>query len=100
MLVVGVAYKPGIMDTRESPAMEIMHGLLKQGVEVGYHDPLVRSLEVGTGLTLLSVKSPKPRDYDLAIVVTTHAGHDYEWLRRCPHVLDCTYRTPGGYAGP
>jgi UDP-N-acetyl-D-glucosamine dehydrogenase len=96
VLVVGAAYKPGIMDTRESPAMEILHGLLDLGAEVGYHDPLVRSLELGDGLTLLATKSPKPRDYDLVIVVTTHAGHDYEWLRRCPHVLDCTYRTPGG----
>ncbi len=37
-----------------------------------------------------------PEDYDLAIVVTVHPAHDYGWLARCPAVLDCTYRTPGG----
>ena len=41
-----------------------------------------------------------PEDYDLAILATVHPGpdheHDYGWLARCPAVLDCTYRTPGG----
>ena len=37
-----------------------------------------------------------PEDYDLAILATIHPGHDYGWLRRCPLVLDCTYRTHGG----
>jgi hypothetical protein len=37
-----------------------------------------------------------PEDYQLTIVVTVHPGYDYGWLERCPAVLDCTYRTPGG----
>ncbi len=41
-----------------------------------------------------------PEDYDLAILATVHPDpdhdHDYGWLNRCPAVLDCTYRTPGG----
>ena len=30
----------------------------------------------------------------LAILATLHPDHDYDWLARCPAVLDCTYRRP------
>ena len=96
VLIVGASYKAGVRDTRESPAVRIMRELAKQGVEVAYHDPLVRSLEVGDGLVLLSVSRPRAADFDLAAVVTLHEGSDYSWLGRFNHVLDCTYRTPLG----
>jgi hypothetical protein len=35
-----------------------------------------------------------PEEYDLAILATLHPDHDYDWLARCPAVLDCTYRRP------
>jgi UDP-N-acetyl-D-glucosamine dehydrogenase len=103
VLVVGASYKPGVADSREAPAGEIIARLLKEGAEVDYHDPLVESIRVGDR-TLSSV-TPDPRvdasgfgpeDYDLAIVVTVHPEHDYGWLARCPAVLDCTYRTLAG----
>lgn len=121
ILLVGVSYKPGVADTRESPAVEILRRLLGEGARVDYHDPLVPELSLGpihahaheetaTEVVegdeerLLGV-DPDPRrdgsgfgpeDYDLAILATVHPGHDYGWLARCPAVLDCTYRTPGG----
>ncbi len=96
VLVVGASYKPGVMDTRESPALEIIHGLRAMDAEVAFHDPLVRTLEVAAEVPLPSVALPNPDAYDLVIVVTVHPGFDYEWLRGCAQVLDCTYRTPGG----
>ncbi len=96
VLVVGASYKPGIMDTRESPALEIIHELRAMEAEVAFHDPLVRTLDVAAGVPMLSVALPIPDAYDLVVVVTVHPGYDYEWLRDCPQVLDCTYRTPGG----
>jgi hypothetical protein len=65
-------------------------------VTVAYHDPLVRSIEAGDGLAVLSVAHPRPSDYDVALLVTLHDGCDYSWLHEFPHVLDCTYRTPVG----
>jgi len=85
-----------VMDTRESPALEIIHGLRAMDAEVAFHDPLVRTLEVAAEVPLPSVALPNPDAYDLVIVVTVHPGFDYEWLRGCAQVLDCTYRTPGG----
>jgi UDP-N-acetyl-D-glucosamine dehydrogenase len=84
------------MDTRESPALEIIRELRAMDAEVAFHDPLVRTLEVAPAVLLLSVALPIPDAYDLVVVVTVHPGYDYAWLRDCPHVLDCTYRTPGG----
>jgi nucleotide sugar dehydrogenase len=106
ILVVGVSYKPGVADTREAPAVEIIARLRAEGAHVDYHDPLVPELALdgGESQSLRGV-DPDPRrdgggfgpeDYDLAILATVHPEHDYGWLARCPAVLDCTYRTPGG----
>jgi nucleotide sugar dehydrogenase len=103
VLVVGVSYKPGVADTREAPALEVIARLRAEGAHVDYHDPLVPELELD-GESLYAV-DPDPRrdaagrgpeDYDLTILATVHPDHDYGWLHRCPAVLDCTYRTPGG----
>ena len=96
VLVVGASYKPGVRDTRESPAVRILRCLAREGVAVAYHDPLVRSLEAGDALAMLSVARPRPSDYDVAVIVTLHDGCDYSWLGAFEHVLDCTYRTPLG----
>jgi nucleotide sugar dehydrogenase len=96
VLVVGASYKPGVRDTRESPAVRIMRSLRAEGIEVAYHDPLVRSLEAGEGLAILSAARPRAQDFDLAVLVTMHDGFDYAWLAEFDHILDCTYRTPLG----
>jgi len=93
VLLVGMAYKPGIQDIRESPALEIIDELSWRGAEVAYHDPLVRSVSLQGGLALLSVAQPHASDFDLAIVLTAHPEHDYSWLDGFDQVLDCTYRT-------
>ncbi len=103
VLVVGVSYKPGVADSREAPAVEIIGRLRSEGAHVDFHDPHVPSVEV-EGQALYGI-DPDPRrdasgfgpeDYDLAILVTIHPGQDYGWLMRCPLVLDCTYRTAAG----
>ena len=93
VLLVGVAYKPGIQDTRESPALEMLEHLWELGATVSYHDPLVQSLALGEGRAMLSVADPRPEDFDIAIVITAHPERDYTWLEGFDQVLDCTYRT-------
>jgi nucleotide sugar dehydrogenase len=103
ILVVGASYKPGVADSREAPAREIIERLLDEGANVDYHDPLVAEITIG-GQLLRSV-DPDPRrdasgfgpeDYELTLVVTVHPGYDYGWLKRSPRVLDCTYRNDSG----
>jgi UDP-N-acetyl-D-glucosamine dehydrogenase len=78
ILVLGVSYKPGIADTRESPALKLIALLEKAGAEVSYHDPHVPSF-AENGLAMSS--SPlDPGAYDCVVVVTDHKEIDYEAL--------------------
>jgi nucleotide sugar dehydrogenase len=97
VLLVGVAYKPGVGDHRESPALQIGARLARRGARVAYHDPLVASVQVdGAPAPLRHVEAPDPADYDLVVVAVVHPGHPYAFLAESGHVLDATYRTPGG----
>jgi len=47
ILALGVAYKRGVGDTRESPALEVLAKLLERGAEVAYADPYVPEISLG-----------------------------------------------------
>jgi UDP-N-acetyl-D-glucosamine dehydrogenase len=85
--VIGVSYKPGVGDVRESPALKIVSLLKDLGAEVLYHDPHVPSLpEFALANTPLDEALA---DADLALIVTAHPGVDYELIaRRARLVLD------------
>lgn len=73
VLVLGVAYKPGVGDTRESPAIRIISMLEELGAEVSFHDPHVPELEGGrVGVPM----DPALAESDLAIIVTAHPEFD------------------------
>ena len=78
ILVLGVAYKPDISDTRESPAIKLIGLLQNAGADVAYHDPHVASF-AENGIAMSS--SPlEPAGYDCVVVVTNHSGIDYDAL--------------------
>ena len=54
ILLLGVAYKPNVHDTRESPSLEVMRQLLQRGAELTYCDPWVPEVELD-GVTHTSV---------------------------------------------
>lgn len=95
VLVVGIAYKPGVADHRESPAVRIAERLLALGARVDYHDPLVPEVRLG-GELLAHVEAPEAADYDLVLIAVVHPGCPVAFLDDADHVLDATYRTPGG----
>ncbi|MFZ9669639.1 MAG: nucleotide sugar dehydrogenase [Solirubrobacterales bacterium] len=86
VLVLGVAYKPGVGDTRESPAIRIISLLEEQGAEVSFHDPHVPELPDGRkGVDL----DPALAEADLAIIVTAHPEFDPgEIVKGAERVLD------------
>jgi UDP-N-acetyl-D-glucosamine dehydrogenase len=87
ILILGVSYKAGVGDTRESPALKIVRLLRELDGDVSYHDPHVPALpELG----LESVDLAEAlRDTDLAAIVTAHPGVDYEALvAEAPLVAD------------
>ncbi|MFB4421108.1 nucleotide sugar dehydrogenase [Streptomyces sp. QL37] len=91
VLILGVAYKPGVADLRESPALEIIDRLTSWGATVEYTDPLVPSLD-RHGVVRRSVDAPGTLDWDLVVVHTVHPGTDLGWLDDGPAVLDVTHR--------
>lgn len=92
VLMVGVAYKAGVADVRESPALEIMHRLRMAGASVQYVDPLIPELTLPEGSVLRSTDDVAQDQHDLVVLNTMHPGVDYAWLAEHPHVLDTTYR--------
>ncbi|GAI82761.1 unnamed protein product, partial [marine sediment metagenome] len=47
ILILGVAYKEDVGDTRESPALDIIEILCRQGAEVIYNDPYAPQIKIG-----------------------------------------------------
>lgn len=78
--ILGVSYKGGIGDMRESPALHIMRELTVRGAELVYHDPFVDSLPE---LELSSIPLDEAvDDADAVVLVTAHPGVDHNTVAR------------------
>jgi UDP-N-acetyl-D-glucosamine dehydrogenase len=85
--VLGVSYKPGVGDIRESPALKIMQLLRDMGADVCYHDPHVPSL-ADFALTSRPLDEAV-QDADLTLIVTAHPSIDHDDVaRRARAVVD------------
>ncbi len=83
ILALGVAYKAGVGDVRDSPALEIIDALLRRGAVVDYSDPRVPEVAVGDRrLKGVEWATLDLGGYDLAIVLTAHAEFDARRLVR------------------
>ncbi len=91
-LVLGVSYKPGVGDTRESPAIVIIETLLSDGADVSFSDPYVETIRTSSGKPLLHVPEPWREHWDIVIVHTAHPNVDHDWLSDQQAVVDATYR--------
>lgn len=88
ILLVGVAYKPGVSDYRESPALRLWELLENKGANVSYHDPLVAAVEV-VGKTARSspLDAKNLEAQDIVVVVTPHQEVDVETLQAHARVI-------------
>jgi UDP-N-acetyl-D-glucosamine dehydrogenase len=83
VVVVGVAYKANVKDTREAPAALVISELQKLGADVSWHDPVVS--------TWNGQSSSDLKGFDVAIVVTKHDVVSEADIKACaPYVFDCT----------
>ena len=86
VLVLGVAYKPGVSDIRESPALKIIARLQELGAEVLYHDPHVPELtRFGLESTPLAAAVAQA---DLAALVTAHPSVDHAEVAESVQTVD------------
>jgi len=99
--LLGVTYKRDIGDSRESPALEILHLLKAHGAEVSYSDPFVAELQVdGVRLTAEAPEPERLAGSDLVIIVTDHSSFDYpSVVEHAPLVFDTRNATAPMRAG-
>ena len=89
VLILGVAYKPGVGDVRETPVSELRDHLKAQGAEVAWHDPLVPVWEGSNPVDLKWI-------CDVAILATKQPGMNLDKLvARGIQILDCTNSITG-----
>ena len=86
VLILGVAYKKNINDTRESPAFEIIKLLKnKYKARVDYHDPFVPEIRNlrnhNLSMKSIHITKKKIKNYDVVIVVTDHDNFDYKFFQ-------------------
>ena len=89
VLILGVAYKPGVGDVRETPVSELRDYLKAQGADVAWHDPLVPVWEGS---------NPVDLDWhcDVAVLATKQPGMNLtQLIARGIQILDCTNSISG-----
>ena len=72
ILILGVAYKKDIGDTRESPALDIIESLLEKSVDISFYDPHVDELVVNKNSISSEEKMENLSNYDLILIHTPH----------------------------
>ncbi len=97
ILVLGVAYKRGVGDVRESPAIEIIEELFRKGAQVQYSDPFVPTLALpGRSLETARMNRELLQWTDVALILTDHREFDYEAIvSQAPLVVDTRNATRG-----
>ena len=81
-IVLGVAYKANINDTRESPSLKIIKRLKNlKNCKVVYTDPYVDKIRINKSI-MTSVNVKNFNDYDLTILCTDHYNFNYKKILR------------------
>ena len=98
--LVGIAYKPGVGDTRESPALDVAEMLIARGAEVSFSDPFAVAATSVPGLRRRTLAEALAGGVDCAVITTHHPGVDYDSVvRRAPVVVDTRNALRGVRAG-
>ena len=94
ILILGMAYKKNVSDTRESPALKLTELLEKRGAHVAFHDPHVTQIPTIrehphlAGRKSVGLDASTVRSYDAVLIVTDHDDVDYALLANASLVID------------
>jgi UDP-N-acetyl-D-glucosamine dehydrogenase len=97
VFLLGVAYKRGVADTRESPALDVLDRLRQRGAEVEYADPHVPSVKFDSfTLDAVEVTPERLSAADCVVILTDHPEFDYRRVvELAPLVVDTRNATWG-----
>jgi len=83
ILIIGIAYKRDVTDTRESPAFEVFHKLKERGALIAYHDPFVPAVTLnGRASKSVNLTASVLRGKDCVLILTDHSNIDYQLIAR------------------
>ena len=94
--ILGVAFKPNVQDARNSPATDVIAGLLERGGDVSYHDPYVPAFRVGEAEFASRPLGDLVKRSDVLVVVTPHRSIDWATVFADGElIVDCTNSVRG-----
>ena len=101
VLGVGVAFKPGVDDLRESPSLGVLERLQRKGAVVSYHDSFVpRCVIDGLEQGSLALDAETVAAQDLVVILTPHADLDVRALINTAAVVFDTRGVTAGIDAP
>jgi len=81
ILILGVAYKRNIKDMRESPALDVIKLLEKDGAKIYYNDPYVPQIRWNSDTHRSSkLTAALMKKMDISVILTDHTDYDYQWI--------------------
>ena len=79
ILMLGVAYKRDVEDTRESPSLKLIQLLREKGANVRYNDPYVANIKVSEStMTSVELTDKRLSKADCVVIATDHTCYDYK----------------------
>ncbi len=84
-LIIGIAYKKDLDDTREAPAINFINILNQKKIKVEFHDPnikILKSRKLKKIYKSVEITSKSIQKYDCVIIVTDHSNIDYNLIRK------------------
>lgn len=91
VLVLGLAYKKNVNDTRESPAIELLKILHEKGAIINYSDPYVpefpKKRDYHFNLSSVDITEEKIAEFDLIILATNHDIFDYNLIKKFAQLI-------------
>ncbi|MCH7763914.1 MAG: nucleotide sugar dehydrogenase, partial [Candidatus Marinimicrobia bacterium] len=86
ILVLGLAYKKNVDDTRESPSLTIMEMLIKMGADVQYSDPYLpeapKTRKFNFDLKSIDLTAENIKSFDALVLSTDHDSFDYKMIEK------------------
>jgi UDP-N-acetyl-D-glucosamine dehydrogenase len=100
VLILGLAYKKDVDDTRESPSLKLMELFLARGAKVDYNDPYVATTrklrKYDFQMKSIPITKANLANYDCVVISTNHSSYDYKFIvRNSKLVVDTRNATAG-----
>jgi UDP-N-acetyl-D-glucosamine dehydrogenase len=101
VLILGLAYKKDVDDTRGSPSLKLIELLTQKGAVVDYNDPYIPRTKKMRGDDLKKDSVPLTRDtlkkYDCIVIATDHSCYDYELIVKNASLVVDTRNAVNGF---